>query len=214
MKSLTRTACITFSRVSLPSTCVRTGPSDGINSFNACAWNCTTDSCSIGWNTPDEPLNGLVRSSIVVPRSSRPSLYIFSHCSREDLSASNNAIKSFDISDKTSSGSISARLASYPSSLSSSSPILTVTPPSSSSSISTSGMSSSADTSISMLPDGKLSLRSIGIVLPYFVMDIPLSLNNCLIEGGMLSGFNLLISSTTCGTKLSGDTLPVAGPLP
>ena len=165
MNSFTRCACMIFSRVSLPKTCVLTGPSGGINSFNACAWNCTIASDKSGWYTPHAPLNGLVRSSIEKPSSSKPLAYCFSHSSREDLSASNSIIKSCDKLLSTSSGKTSARFASNGTSASSSSPRLTVTPPSSSNSISISGRPS-ISTSTSTEPCGRFCTRSTGITVP------------------------------------------------
>jgi len=67
---------------------VRTGPAAGNISVMVSDWNLTTASVIMGWNTPDAPDQGSVRSSYWSPSSFKPSVYAFSQSLRELLSLS------------------------------------------------------------------------------------------------------------------------------
>ena len=175
MNSLTRSALANFSRVSLPSTCVLTGPSAGMSSLNAWAWNCTIASVSMGCAVPQAPLNGLVRSSYEKPRSSKPLEYCFSQSPRLALSASNNAISSLEIGPSSLGSTTSAKLASNGTSSWSFSPISTVAPPSSSKiiSMSPSGVFISiSGSSISIVSSSSGRFFSIAMVFPKYIFDL------------------------------------------
>ena len=70
-------------------TCVFTGPPDGNSSLYAWAWKVVTASPNNGCMTPDAPSNGSdLSSSNFIPRYFKPSVYVLSQSSLEDLSFS------------------------------------------------------------------------------------------------------------------------------
>ena len=91
---------------------VRTGPWAGNDSVIASDWNRTTASVIIGWNTPDAPFQGSVRSSTCKPSSFKPSVYAFSHSLRDWRSLSMSPAKSPAIDSMALSSISSARLTS------------------------------------------------------------------------------------------------------
>ena len=112
MSSSTRVAASFFSGVSRPMICVRTGPLAGKVSMMVSDWKRTTASVIIGWNTPQAPSQGSVRSSNFKPKSVMPSLYIFSQSEREPMSLSISSDRSLASDCKTPSSRISARFSS------------------------------------------------------------------------------------------------------
>ena len=94
MSNSTRTAASCFCKVCLPKILVRTGPCAGKVSVIVSDWKRTTASVIIGWNTPDAPFHGSVRSSYWRPNSFKPSVYAFSQSLREFLSFSMSPAKS------------------------------------------------------------------------------------------------------------------------
>ena len=152
MSARTRSDASSFSGVSLPMITVFTGPAAGNVSVIPSLWNRTTDSVSIGWNTPQAPSHGSVRSSYLSPSSFRPSTYVCIHSLRSLMSLSKSATSSSPSDCITLSSMYSARFASKLSSpvlgsgvrLISMSPMPIVTASGSSISISTSGSISRA----------------------------------------------------------------------
>ena len=120
MSASTRCAACCFSGVSLPTILVRTGPAAGNDSVIVSDWNRTTASVIMGWNTPDAPFQGSVRSSIWRPSSLSPSVYAFSQSLREARSFSIAAAKSLAIESIALEDMSSAKLAEKSSAASSS----------------------------------------------------------------------------------------------
>ena len=119
MSSRTRVDASSFSGVSLPRICVFTGPAAGNVSMMPSLWKRTTDSVNMGWNTPQAPCHGSVRSSYFKPRSFRPSTYVCIHSLRSPMSFVNSLTSSLPKDSSALVSMYSARLASKSSSESS-----------------------------------------------------------------------------------------------
>ena len=81
-------------------------------------WNRTTDSVNMGWNTPQAPCHGSVRSSYLRPKSFRPSTYVCIHSLRSPISLVNSPTNSLPNDSNSLEPMYSARFASKSSSLS------------------------------------------------------------------------------------------------
>ena len=118
ISSWTRAAASFLPEVSLPIIFVLTGPIDGNVAIIVSAWNLTNASLSSGWCTPHAPSQGSVRSSIFMPSSSKPSVYVVIQSLREATSSSKSDSKSAAIDESSPSSSRSAKFSSNSSSVS------------------------------------------------------------------------------------------------